>query len=153
MIITGNEIVRRGIFTPTLEKKLVIRGRSAGPSYAGYDVRVHLGKGSERFLHKGDFLLATTVEHFAMPLDLLGVVHDKSTWARAGLSVFNTVIEPGWRGWLTLELVYHGDEPLHIVDGDPIAQVVLTKIDGETQGYQGKYADQEQRPVPPILEE
>ena len=34
----------------------------------------------------------------------MGIVHDKSTWARRGLVVQNTVIEPGWHGYLTIEV-------------------------------------------------
>jgi dCTP deaminase len=39
----------------------------------------------------------------------MGIVHDKSTWARRGLVVQNTVIEPGWHGYqTTIELTNHG---------------------------------------------
>lgn len=76
----------------------------------------------------------------------MGIVHDKSTWARRGLSVFNTVIEPGWMGHLTLELVYHGNEPLHIPAGSSIAQVVFHEV-AVPAWYAGKYQNQEDRPV------
>jgi dCTP deaminase len=69
--------------------------------------------------------LASAIEEFDMPNNLIGIVHDKSTWARRGLSVFNTVIESGWKGFLTLELVYHGDEELIIPAGAGIAQVMF----------------------------
>jgi dCTP deaminase len=81
-----------------------------------------------------------------MPFDLVGVVHDKSTWARRGLAVFNTVIEPGWRGYLTLELVHHGLKPLHIKAGSGIAQVVFSQL-AEPAAYSGKYQDQARGPV------
>ncbi len=81
-----------------------------------------------------------------MPDCLVGLVKDKSTWARRGLSVFNTVIEPGWKGWLTLELVYHGNEPLHIPAGAGIAQVIFERVEN-TAAYSGKYQNQEDRPV------
>lgn len=63
-----------------------------------------------------------------MPENLVGIVHDKSTLARKGLSVFNTVIEPGWKGFLTLELVYHGSEDFHIPAGSGIAQVLFHEL-------------------------
>ena len=73
--------------------------------------------------------------------------HDKSTWARRGLSVFNTVIEPDWRGFLTLELVYHGWKPLRIPAGAGIAQVIFHRTE-ETASYgNGKYQDQADQPV------
>ena len=86
-----------------------------------------------------------------MPTDLVGVVHDKSTWARRGLSVFNTVIEPGFKGGLTLELVYHGQEDLHIPAGAGIAQVLFTRIEIPAR-YAGKYQGQSTDPVDAIFE-
>jgi dCTP deaminase len=84
-----------------------------------------------------------------MPVTLMGIVHDKSTWARKGLSVFNTVIEPGWDGFLTLELVYHGEGTLHLPAGCGIAQVVFHEVKEPAQ-YSGKYQNQEDRPVEAI---
>lgn len=125
-----------------------IHGMTAGVSHAGYDIRVS----QNVMLAPGAFALASTVEHFDMPKDVLGIVHDKSTWARKGLSVFNTVIEPGWRGFLTLELVLHSNKGLLIEEGSPIAQVVFHRLDQPVGGYDGKYQDQPDRPVAAILE-
>jgi dCTP deaminase len=112
-------------------------------SEAGYDVRIR----QSLWLHPlRKFRLASTVEYFTMPNNLVGVVHDKSTWARCGLSVFNTVIEPGWYGWLTLELVYHGWKPLHIPAGAGIAQVIFHET-SDTARYTGKYQGQPNEPV------
>jgi len=82
-----------------------------------------------------------------MPNNLVGIVHDKSTWARRGLSVFNTVIEPGFIGGLTLELVYHGVSNLLIPKGSGIAQVVFHRTIEEAL-YNGKYQHQSTEPTP-----
>lgn len=121
---------------------------SYGLSMAGYDVRldqdVRLGPA---FSHES-FSLASTLERFNMPNDVLAIVHDKSTWARLGLSVFNTAIEPGWRGYLTMELSNRGPYTLSIPRGTPIAQVVFHRVDRATDGYgDGKYQDQARGPV------
>lgn len=139
MIIPAQEIRRRGIFSP-FNERTVIRGRSFGLSSAGYDVRV----AESITLFPGDFLLASTMEHFTMPDDLLGYVKDKSSWVRAGLHVHNTVVEPGWRGHLTLELKNQGEEDIWIRAGDPIAQIVFHLLSEPTeQPYgNGKYQDQ-----------
>jgi dCTP deaminase len=96
--------------------------------------------------------LASAIEEFDMPNNLIGIVHDKSTWARRGLSVFNTVIESGWKGFLTLELVYHGDEELIIPAGAGIAQVMFHQT-MESRGYSGKYQNQSDKPTPAIESE
>jgi len=100
-------------------------------------------------LNLGRFALASSMEEFDMPVDCMAVVHDKSTWARRGLSVFNTVIEPGWRGFLTLELVYHREEDLIIPAGSGIAQVIFHEIAIQAR-YDGKYQNQPDQPVPAI---
>lgn len=122
-----------------------LSGMTYGLGPAGYDVRI-----AERILLKpGAFALASTVERFTMGDDLIGFVHDKSTWARQGLAVQNTVIEPGWQGWLTLELTNHGYSDLAIESGSPIAQVIFHRLPEPTEvPYRGKYQDQLPGPQP-----
>ena len=119
----------------------VQNGMSYGLSVAGYDIRILGG----RYVQPGDFVLASSIEKFDMPNDILAVVHDKSTWARRGLAVQNTVLEPGWRGYLTLEITNHSKESLEIMSGDPIAQIIFHRLEEPTQHlYTGKYQDQQQ---------
>ena len=87
-----------------------------------------------------------------MPADVIAFVHDKSTWARRGLAAQNTVIEPGWSGFLTLELTNHGHETLSLRAGMPIAQVVFHRLMEPTDApYSGRYQDQAEGPQPARL--
>ena len=125
------------------EDRKVFEGMSYGLSSAGYDIRIH----EDRVIYPGKYDLAASLECFRMPDHLLGIVHDKSTWARRGLAVQNTVIEPGWKGFLTLELTNHGGEILRIKAGSPIAQIVFHLLDHPTEKpYTGKYQNQEAGP-------
>jgi len=163
MVINGIALMRaRPIKAMVNRKEVGPGGTSYGLGEAGYDIRikqrvhfrpnelmqfqmdVKTGRAIERATR---FTLASAVEEFDMPPHLVGIVHDKSTWARKGLSVFNTVIEPGWKGFLTLELVYHGKGELIIPAGAGIAQVVFTEL-VEARRYTGKYQNQEDMPVP-----
>jgi dCTP deaminase len=146
MIVNGKELLRADPVHPMLPAKYRAHGVSYGLSEAGYDLRI---KQDVWLFPMRRFRLASTIEKFRMPFDLVGVVHDKSTWARRGLSVFNTVIEPGWNGFLTLELIYHGWLPLHIPAGAGIAQVLFHQT-GSKAAYAGKYQDQADRPVAAI---
>jgi dCTP deaminase len=130
--------------SPFSERTLDQRtGTTYGLSACGYDVRLD----QTVDLAPGEFALASTVEQFTMPSDVVGIVHDKSTWARRGLAVQNTVIEPGWCGYLTLELTNHSREHLHLPVGTPVAQIVFHRLDVETdQPYSGKYQNQERGP-------
>lgn len=148
MILSGQSIRERGIFTPFSERT-VFNGMSYGLSYAGYDIRIQ----EDIWLEPKAFTLASSMEHFDMPNDLLAQVTDKSSWARQGLSVFNTIIEPGWSGYLTLELVNHNEFELRMQAGDPIAQIILSQIDRPVdKPYAGKYQNQPNHPVCSIKE-
>lgn len=118
-------------------------GTTFGLSACGYDIRVE----QELTFEKGDFKLASSLEHFWMPTYLVGIVHDKSTWARRGLAVQNTVIEPGWRGHLTLEVSNNSHRRVHVPAGSGIAQILFHRIEGHViEPYSGKYQDQERGP-------
>jgi dCTP deaminase len=149
-VLSGQTIRRLGIVTPFSERTSE-GGVTHGVGPAGYDLRVNLGEefddGDECVIGPGRFQLAATLEHFSMPDDVLGVIHDKSSWARRGLCVQNTVIEPGWRGYLTLELTNHGLEHLVLTQGGAIAQVIFHRLDEPAEHpYDGKYQDQEPGP-------
>lgn len=144
MICNGRKLYDTRPVTPMSSMKLRENGVTYGMSEAGYDIRIK----QDITLHPlKRFSLASTIERFQMPDNLVAIVHDKSTWARRGLSVFNTVIEPGWHGWLTLELIYHGWKPLRIKAGSGIAQAIFHQII-EPKAYTGRYQGQEDAPVP-----
>jgi dCTP deaminase len=84
-------------------------------------------------LKTGQFLLASTIERFDIPRDITAFVLDKSSWARKGLSLFNTVLEPGWYGCLTLGLVNHSPSIIEIATGSTIAQIMFQKLMWETE--------------------
>lgn len=168
MIINGRDLIAAAPIKDMVPEKVVAHGMSYGLGEAGYDIRI---KQEIRFYpvnpdaefkkfrvmtftndsftndDEGRFTLASAIEEFQMPTNLLGRVCDKSSWARKGLSVFNTVIEPGWNGFLTLELVYHGNTELIIPAGAPIAQVIFEEVKNPAQ-YNGKYQFQSSEPTP-----
>jgi dCTP deaminase len=150
MILSAQTIRKfgeQGLLVVPFSERTVVRGKSYGLSAAGYDVRVEFGRGDAIVIPPQGFVLAATVERFAMPYSVVGIVHDKSSWARRGLTVQNTVIEPGWRGHLTLELTNHSDSDITLCAGDPIAQIVFHWLDEPTmQPYVGKYQDQARGP-------
>ena len=156
MIVNGIIILDDAPIKDMLDHKVRGPVTSHGLSECGYDLRLKqdivftsAGVEVDGIWSAGTFTLASAIEEFQMPKHLCGVVHDKSTWARRGLSVFNTVIEAGWAGFLTLELVYHGRERLHIPAGSGIAQVLFHRISMNAT-YDGKYQNQPDHPVAAI---
>jgi len=158
MILSAQSIRKRGIFTPFVEaSKCPLTNTSFGLSHCGYDVRLNIDRKSYYEDAQGiyykmqpqEFILAATLEHFEMPNDLVGIVHDKSSMARRGITVQNTVIEPGWKGFLTLEITNHARDIVILREGQGIAQVLFQLLDAPTENpYDGKYQNQEAGPQP-----
>lgn len=143
MILSGQTIRKLGIVTPFCERTET-HGLTFGVGPCGYDIRLQ----DNIRLWPGRFALASSSERFDMPDDVVGVVHDKSTWARRGITVQNTVIEPGWRGFLTLEITNHGNNDEYLVGGIPIAHVLFHRLDAPAERpYDGRYQDQPAEPV------
>lgn len=143
MILSAQTIRKRnGMISPFYEQT-IYGGLTFGLSSAGYDIRI----AETIFIKSGYTTLASSMEKFDIPNDILARVTDKSTWARKGIAVQNTVIEPGWRGFLTLELTFNplidSQYSLDIKAGTPIAQIIFEQLDYQTdKPYNGKYQDQ-----------
>lgn len=121
----------------------VFEGVTFGLGPAGYDIRL----AEDMEIGVNEFQLAASMEQFFLPSDLLMRVVDKSSWARRGLLVQNTVAEPGWRGFLTLEITNHGDLK-RVRAGTAIAQVIFDCLDEPTdRPYNGRYQNQPFGPV------
>lgn len=100
----------------------------------------------------GKTALASSVELFQLPRNLWGELRNKSTHARRFIdATIGTDMEPGWEGALTIELIFHGLEPITIPAGSGIAKAVFHEIKNKSS-YTGKYQNQEDKPVPAILE-
>jgi len=92
------------------------------------------------------FALCETVEQVEMPREYLAICVGKSTYARCGIIVNVTPIEPEWRGKITLEISNTTPLPAKIYANEGIAQLIFLK--GErtcAKSYadkRGKYQDQ-----------
>ena len=151
MILSAQSIRRHtGLVIVPFCERSVAHGMSYGLSAAGYDVRIK----DEVAVSPGGFVLATTVEYVEVPDYILVKLADKSSWARRGIAVQNTIFEPGWRGYPTLEITNHSCGTVVVPAGAPIGQLIFHLLDQPTElPYAGKYQDQPQVPVPTLREE
>ena len=92
------------------------------------------------------FVLARTVEYFKIPRDVLVICLGKSTYARCGIIVNVTPLEPGWEGHVTLEFSNTTPLPAKIYANEGAAQFVFLKGNEEPEvTYEkrnGKYMNQ-----------
>lgn len=71
------------------------------------------------------FVLAKTMEYFRIPPRVTALVKDKSTYARCGIHVQNTVLEAGWEGEVTLEISNYLNRPVLLRPGQGIVQILF----------------------------
>jgi dCTP deaminase len=148
-------------------KKIV----SYGTSSYGYDVRCdthfkvftninsqivdpkNFNKGSFVDVHSdvciippNSFALAHTIEHFKIPRNVLTICLGKSTYARCGIIVNVTPLEPEWEGQVTLEFSNTTPLPAMIYANEGVAQMLFLESDEECEvSYKdrgGKYQGQ-----------
>ena len=80
-------------------------------------------------LHPGSLALVPTLEWVTIPSNLQGIVTARSSWAREGLNIATaTIINPGYRGIVTLELANFGEIPIRLYPGLRIAQIALYEL-------------------------
>jgi dCTP deaminase len=144
MILNQKALLEMAPIQEMVPDKRYFKGFSWGLSECGYDIRI---KQSVWMFWGRRFVLASSIERFKLPPNLMGRVLNKSTWARLGVDAsMTTNIEPGWEGHLTIELRYARKRPLFIPAGVGIAQVIFETL-AQPASYAGKYQNQPDRPV------
>ena len=100
------------------------------------------------------FALCETVEVFTIPRDVLVICVGKSTYARCGLIVNVTPLEPEWRGKVTLEISNTTPLPAKVYANEGVAQLIFLKADRvcavSYADKAGKYQDQSGLTLPRV---
>ncbi len=86
-------------------------------------------KGPACVIPPNSFALARTVEYFRIPRDVLTVCLGKSTYARCGIIVNVTPLEPEWEGHVTLEFSNTTNLPARIYANEGVAQMLFFQSD------------------------
>ena len=81
-------------------------------------------------LHPGEFVLGSTLERVRLPDDLVARLEGKSSLGRLGLLIHSTAgyVDPGWDGFLTLELSNVANLPITIYPGMKIGQISFFRL-------------------------
>ena len=141
-----------GMITPFEENQIRGNNISFGTSSFGYDSKISdefkvftnvnteivdpknfkptnfvTRKGPECIIPPNSFALASTVEKFKIPEDVLVICLGKSTYARCGIIVNVTPLEPGWEGYVTLEFSNTTPLPAKIYANEGVAQFIFLK--------------------------
>lgn len=164
--------LEKGMIEPFTDKQVRDGVVSYGLSSYGYDVRVSNKfkifhnvfnatvdpkqipdnafvdfEGDVCIVPPNSFALAVTVEYFRIPDNVITICLGKSTYARCGIITNVTPFEPGWEGYVTLEISNTTPLPAKIYANEGIAQVIFFESDDPCEtSYRdkaGKYQRQE----------
>ena len=87
--------------------------------------------GDECIIPPNSFALARPMEYFRIPRDVLTICLGKSTYARCGIIVNVTPLEPEWEGHVTLEFSNTTNLPARIYAGEGVAQMLFFQSDSD----------------------
>tara|TARA_B100001123_G_scaffold371952_1_gene435528 strand:+ start:555 stop:1109 length:555 start_codon:yes stop_codon:yes gene_type:complete len=103
-------------------------------------------KSNECVIPPNSFALASTIEYFKIPKDIMVICLGKSTYARCGIIVNVTPLEPGWEGHVTLEFSNTTPLPAKIYANEGAAQFIFLQGNEEPEvtyaKRNGKYMKQ-----------
>ncbi len=148
------EMAARGMITPFAESQVRKGVISYGISSYGYDMRISdtfkLFSGTQESIldpkkfdpdnftdYQGNvcvippnsFVLATSVEYFKLPRDIIVICFGKSTYARCGVIVNVTPLEPEWEGHVTMSISNTAPQPARLYANEGAAQILFLGAD------------------------
>jgi len=105
---------------------------------AGYD----LGSAEDITIEPGENRLVATREKIELSLNMLGILHIRSSFAREGLFASLALVDPGFKGQLTIALLNTSKTNLRINRGESFLQLSLIRMtSGVEKPYDGVYQD------------
>ncbi len=110
-------------------------------------------------IQPGETILARSYEYFRIPRHVLGLVYGKSTYARCGVLVNVTPLEPEWEGYITMAIAncskylvrlyaYEGIAQVVFITGEDMCKISYADRKGKYQGQKGivlPHVENEQR--------
>jgi dCTP deaminase len=162
-----------GMIEPFADQKTRVGKISYGASSYGYDFRLakefkfpdfekggtldpkkmekmrfHDHNGGSCYIPPNSFILGRSYEYFRIPRDVLVICQGKSTYARTGVIINVTPLEPEWEGFITLSIVNTTPHPARIYPGEGIGQLIFLRAESECRvsyaDRKGKYQAQKQ---------
>lgn len=148
------KLAREGMISPFSDGQVKKGIISYGVSSYGYDMRISdefkifknesgeiidpKSSKSQNFVDfKGDtciispnsFVLGRSFEYFKIPRNIIAICLGKSTYARCGVVVNITPLEPEWEGYVTIEISNTAPNPVKLYAFEGIAQVIFFEAD------------------------
>jgi len=148
------KMAQKGMITPFSDRQIRKGVISYGVSSYGYDIKIgdefkiftNINstvvdpknfderslvdfKGEVCIIPPNSFALASSIEYFKIPRDIIVICLGKSTYARCGIIVNVTPLEPEWEGHVTVEISNTTPLPAKIYGNEGIAQLIFLQAD------------------------
>ncbi len=111
-------------------------------------------KGNVCIIPPNSFVLGRSVEYFKIPREVIGICLGKSTYARCGIIVNVTPLEPAWQGYITVEISNTTPLPAKIYAKEGICQIIFIRgsepCEISYEDRKGKYQKQEGLTLPKV---
>jgi len=105
---------------------------------SGYDLRIN----SDAHIPPGQTQLVATLERVELGDDMVGTLHIRSSLARSGIIASLALVDPGFRGQLTIMLFNSSAEDFILRQGERFVQLAIHVLSTKTRRpYQGRYQD------------
>ena len=118
--------------------EFAVRPKIARLNPGGVDLRI--GRGTT--LQSREQRLVASLERVELSKNLLGILHIRSSLAREGVFASLALVDPGFRGQLTVSLYNAGERPVNIRRGERFIQLSLFRLGKPArEGYEGRYQD------------
>ncbi len=118
--------------------QIAIRSGIAKLNPAGVDLRID----RDLTLKPGKQTLAASLERVELSRKFLGILHVRSSLAREGVIASLALVDPGFRGQLTVSLYNAGDRQVRLRRGERFIQLSILRLGkAPIQGYSGRYQD------------
>ncbi len=118
--------------------QIKIRPGIAKLNPAGVDLRID----RDLTLEPGKQTLAASIERVELSRQFLGLLHIRSSLAREGVIASLALVDPGFRGQLTVSLYNAGDRQVKLRKGERFIQLSILRLDrAPIHAYSGRYQD------------
>ncbi|MCK9606553.1 MAG: dCTP deaminase [Methylomonas sp.] len=92
--------------------------------------------GEKFVLYPHQVVLCTTLEYVSLPSNVYADILSRSSYTRLGIPL-NTMVQPGFRGCIPLELFNHGNSPVELIVGSRICQARFFEIENNVEYIDG----------------
>jgi dCTP deaminase len=89
--------------------------------------------GDKFILYPQQVVLATSLEYLSLPFNYYADILSRSSYTRLGIHI-NTMVQPGFKGCVPLELFNHGNNAIELIVGSRICQARFFKVNNQ-EGY------------------